>query len=195
VCPRRDAGRPRGEPVEQAILKAALRELAEHGLAGLSLPRIAQAADVNKTSLYRRWPTREDLVKAALQAALHETAAEVVDTGTLAGDLRHLLRSIADRLGTPAGRALAVAAMSESMSSSVQALRREQLHDPSDGVRILVERAAARGEWDVARCPPEAVFSMLTGSVFHRALMEHQEVTEAWIDAVVGVVVVGVRPG
>ena len=45
-------------------IAATLAELAENGYAGLSLERIARRAGVNKTSLYRRWGSREQLVLA-----------------------------------------------------------------------------------------------------------------------------------
>ena len=60
---RRDAGRARGgEPIVDAILEHTLADLARAGIDGLSIDRIARAAAVNKTTIYRRWPTREGLV-------------------------------------------------------------------------------------------------------------------------------------
>ena len=52
--PRRDAGRPRGEPIEAVVLARTLEELVEHGVDGASIDRIARAASVNKTSVYRQ---------------------------------------------------------------------------------------------------------------------------------------------
>ena len=71
---RRDAGRPRGRHVTDAVLDATLAELAAAGLEGLSVERVALRADVHKTTVYRRWPTRAALVAAALQGI----AADVV---------------------------------------------------------------------------------------------------------------------
>lgn len=192
--PRRDAGRPRGEPIEQAILAAALEDLATHGLEGLTIARIAEAAEVNKTTVYRRWPTREALVTAALKQALDQTATELRDTGCLAGDLRQVVASTAARLQSPGGRALATAAMSEAMAPSVLELRREELVSGASGMLALMRRAVERGEWDLQAHRPDAVVSMLAGAVFHRVLMEHQDVDAAWIDAVVAVICRGVRP-
>ncbi|MCK6522032.1 TetR/AcrR family transcriptional regulator [Myxococcota bacterium] len=193
--PRRDLGRPRGEPIERAILAATVAELAAVGLDGLSVPRVAEAAGVNKTTVYRRWPTREALVAAALQAALHETAEAVVDTGSLRGDLSSLLQLVAARMGSAEGRALVRAGLSEQAAELVGAIARDPVVRQQSAVVLTVARAAARGEWDPCRHPPEAVLAMLTGAVMHRLLMERQPVTPEWSEAVVDVIVRGLaRP-
>lgn len=191
---RRDAGRARGEPVERAILDATLRELAEHGFEGLSVPRVAEASEVNKTTIYRRWPTREDLVAAALESALHETSRELQDTGSLRGDLRGMLLAVQRRLASPAGRALARAAMSDQAAEAVGAMSRDTVARSTGAAVELVARAAQRGEWDSGRHLPEAVFAMITGSVMHRVLLERLPLTEAWVETVVDVVTRGVAP-
>jgi AcrR family transcriptional regulator len=185
---RRDAGRPRGAPIERAILTATLDALAEHGIEGLSIPQIAAACDVHKTTIYRRWPTREALVDAALDGVLHDTAAELRDTGSLAGDLRALVEAVHARVASVTGRALLRAAM----FSGEGGARIAQSPAPA-GIVALVERAAARGEWDVAAGPPDVVLALLSGALMHRVLLERQPVTPEWMDAMVGVVVQGVR--
>jgi AcrR family transcriptional regulator len=188
---RRDTGRARGKPIEDAILTATLDELSTYGLDGLSVPRVAAAAEVNKTTVYRRWPTREALVAAALEAALRETAGELIDTGSLRGDLRWMLQLVALRLDSAEGRALARAALSEQAAAAVAELSRDPMVRAQAAVLALVARAAARGEWDPARHPPDAVLAMLTGSVMHRVLLERQPVTPEWAETVVDVVVRG----
>ncbi|MEY3210102.1 MAG: hypothetical protein RIT28_583 [Pseudomonadota bacterium] len=188
---RRDTGRARGKPIEHAILAATLDELSTYGLDGLSVPRVAAAAEVNKTTVYRRWPTREALVAAALEAALQETVGELIDTGTLRGDLRRMVHLVAARLDCAEGRALARAALSEQAAGVVGELSRDPRVREQAAVLEMISRAAARGEWDPCRHPPDAVLAMLTGSVMHRVLMERQPVTEAWAEAVVDIVVRG----
>jgi AcrR family transcriptional regulator len=65
-CPRRGPGRPRSEEAERAILDAALDQLAKCGIGGLSIEGVAHAAGVAKTTVYRRWSNKNDLVVAAL---------------------------------------------------------------------------------------------------------------------------------
>src|SRR3981081_3051256 len=61
-------GRPKGgsDAIVRAVLEATLRQLGDRGFAGVSGDEIAKAAGVNKTSVYRRWPSRGALVLAAL---------------------------------------------------------------------------------------------------------------------------------
>ena len=190
---RRDAGRPRGKPVEDAIVRATLDELAAHGIDGVSVARVAEAAQVNKTTVYRRWPTVEALVAAALERALHQIAGALRDTGSLRGDLRQLVASIAEALGAPAGRALVRAAMADRASLEVAALAADPLVREQTAVLALVTRAVARGEWH-PRHDPQAVLALLVGSVLHRVMLERQPVTPAWVEVVVEVVARGVRP-
>lgn len=190
---RRDAGRPRGEPIERAILAATLDELSEKGLEGLSIARIAEAAEVNKTTIYRRWPTREALVAAALEGTLRDAADDLHDTGSLRGDLRHLLDTVALRLQSPGGRALVLAAMTETATAAVAELAADPFVREQDAALALVERAAARGEWDPARDRPDAVLAMLTGALLHRVMLERQPLDEAWTTTIVDVLVRGLR--
>ena len=184
--PRRDAGRPRGRSIEQAILSATLDLLVESGVEGLSVARVAERSSVNKTTIYRRWPTRERLVAAALEAALRESAEALVDTGSLRGDLLHLIGVVAARMDSGSGRALALAAISEPILPFSQ--------DPSLHAQpeALVARAVARGEWDPQRHPPQVVLSLITGAVMHRLYLERLPVTEEWSSALVAVVLGGV---
>ncbi|MCF2532816.1 TetR/AcrR family transcriptional regulator [Yinghuangia soli] len=68
----RPRGRPRSAAVERAILDATLRLIADEGSVGaLSIEAVAQAAGVGKATIYRRWPNKEALVIAAVEAAEH----------------------------------------------------------------------------------------------------------------------------
>ena len=109
-------GRRRRGPssrVRDAAIAATLAELAEHGYSALSLEKVARRAGVNKTTLYRRWGTREELV---LEAML-ERAGEhipVPDTGSLRQDLLQLARTAAANAATPEVAAMARVVASES---------------------------------------------------------------------------------
>jgi AcrR family transcriptional regulator len=71
--PRNAAGRPRSPVVDQAILRAALELFIEHGVAGASIEKIAKRAGVGKTSIYRRWSSRETLLAQAIEAFRNAT--------------------------------------------------------------------------------------------------------------------------
>ena len=71
--PGNAAGRPRSQVVDQAILRAALELFIEHGVTGASIEKIARRARVGKTSIYRRWPSRETLLAQAIEAFRNAT--------------------------------------------------------------------------------------------------------------------------
>jgi AcrR family transcriptional regulator len=76
---------------ERAIYGATLQELAQADYGALSVESIALRAGVNKTTLYRRWPTKAALVHAALNSIVDAFELET-STGSLHGDLLALAR-------------------------------------------------------------------------------------------------------
>lgn len=191
VARRRDAGRPRGEAVTDAVMLATLEELGASGLAKLSIERIAIAAEVNKTSIYRRWPTREALVAGALEYVLVDLEGADVDTGSLRGDLTALATAVVEFLIQPTGLALARAAFAESSSPELAAMAARQFARGAEvPLHALVKRAMARGEWRRA-VAPEAALSMLIGALLHRVLLEHQPAIGPWLDDVVDLLSAG----
>jgi AcrR family transcriptional regulator len=178
----------------EAVLTQALEELAEAGLEGFSVERVARRAEVNKTSVYRRWPTREALVAAALEGVLGSVAARVPDTGTLRGDLLGLLEPVAAFLSARTGQAVLRAALSESSASSVAALAARLLTQQTvNPVVALVARARRRGEWRGGVSGEQLVFT-LVGAVMHRAMLEHRPLSKRWLASLVDLVLVGVAP-
>jgi AcrR family transcriptional regulator len=97
--------RRRGHALDLAILKATIAEIEISGYAGLSMERVAERARASKASLYRRWPSKVELVMDAIYGLLPDPA-EAADTGSLRGDLLALLRSAAEMLAGPGGTAI-----------------------------------------------------------------------------------------
>lgn len=189
---RRDAGRPRGAPVIEAVLAQTLAELASHGLEGLSVDRIARRARVNKTSIYRRWPDRDRLVAAALEGIATEVAAVVPDTGSLSRDLLGLLQPLAQFFNQPLGAAVLSAVVAH-QGTRVAALGADRIAQSGAVLQAVVTRAAARGEWRAGVDGRQVVFA-LVGAVIHRCLLERAPADPAWLEALVDLTVEGVRP-
>jgi AcrR family transcriptional regulator len=101
------AGRPRNPEVDQAILRAALELFIEHGVAGASIERIAKRAGVAKTSIYRRWSSREALLAQAIEVARNATGytVDLVDR-TAPQDFVKLLVQACEVVGRPEIRKL-----------------------------------------------------------------------------------------
>jgi AcrR family transcriptional regulator len=84
---RRQPGRPMSESVERRLLDAALAVLIEHGVGGLTVDKIADAAGVPRTTFYRRWQTANEAVAAAVKDALGFANPEDPATGDVREDL------------------------------------------------------------------------------------------------------------
>jgi AcrR family transcriptional regulator len=100
--PKNTAGRPRSAVVDQAIMKSALELFIEHGVAGASIERIAKRAGVAKTSIYRRWPSREALLAQAIEVFRNATGftIDLLDR-TPPRDFAKLLISACEMIARP----------------------------------------------------------------------------------------------
>ncbi|WP_433434999.1 TetR/AcrR family transcriptional regulator [Nonomuraea sp. CA-141351] len=138
--------RRRGAELEQAILRAALDEVAEGGYARLTMDRVAQRAGTNKTAIYRRWPSRAALALAAHREFVAQPATPP-DTGDLRSDVLELLRGAAARMSSPVGGEILRGVMSElhQQPELRRRLRDELTQEPGTMMTILA-RAVARGE-------------------------------------------------
>ncbi|MCM6772659.1 TetR/AcrR family transcriptional regulator [Nocardia sp. CDC159] len=143
----RSLPRRRGDALLTAIFDATLAELSDSGYARLSMERIAARARTGKASIYRRWPTRAELVGAALGHVVADRPHSVPDTGGLRGDLLAVLRAAADRLEGPFGEATR-GLFAETMADPEATRRaREGMIAARDRVlSTVIARAVERGE-------------------------------------------------
>jgi AcrR family transcriptional regulator len=186
---RRPGGR--SSRVRAAAIAATLAELAEHGYAALSLERVARRAGVNKTSLYRRWGTREQLV---LETMLEQVGEHVTvpDTSSLRDDLLELARTAAANAARPevAAMARAVAAQAPHDAKLAAATARfwsERL--AIDGA--IVERAIERGEVRPGVQPAEVIEAVI-GPIHLRLLLTGEPVDTPFLERLVDTVVRGI---
>jgi AcrR family transcriptional regulator len=97
--------RRRGAVLERAILDAALEQLSTVGWKGLTMEGVAAGAQTGKAAVYRRWPSKEDLVADALHAGLPRFE-EAPDLGSLREDLLALCRQAREAMYSRPGFAL-----------------------------------------------------------------------------------------
>lgn len=95
----------RGAPVIETVLEAAIEELARVGYQGLSVEQVAARAGVARTTVYRRWPTKSDLVKAAIES-MPGASPEVPEGATVAETLLAFGLRVARFLETSHGLAV-----------------------------------------------------------------------------------------
>jgi AcrR family transcriptional regulator len=186
---RRPGGR--SSRVRTAVIAATLAELADGGYAALSLERIARRAGVNKTSVYRRWGTREQLVLEAMLERASERIS-VPDTGLLRDDLLELLRTAAVNAATPEVAAMARAVAAQSPHDDALAAANARFW----GERLaldatIVERAIERGEVR-AGTEPARVIEAVLGPIHLRLMLTHEPVDDAFIESIVDTVLDGI---
>ncbi|MEU6974317.1 TetR/AcrR family transcriptional regulator [Kitasatospora aureofaciens] len=137
--------RRRGAALEEAILAAAVAELAESGYAGLTMDKVAARAGTNKNALYRRWPNRLALGIAAYKQLAK--AAPLPDTGELRGDVLELLRQANRHWSSPLGGVLRELLAAAGGATEFLAQLRDQSGDAAAAPWLTVlGRAVARGE-------------------------------------------------
>lgn len=140
---RMTATRPGGRSarVRDAVHQAAIDLLVE-GTADVAIPKIAQRAGVNPTSVYRRWGSRENLL---LDAAVTRLRAQspMPDTGSLRGDLLAWAAGVERAMTEPDGQQL-LRALVATMPTKVRPA--EHLRARGADLQVMLDAAAARGE-------------------------------------------------
>lgn len=139
--------RRRGAELESALLDAAWEELEQSGYGALTYEAVAARAETSKPVLYRRWPTKVDLVLAAMEHAGLFERRPLPDTGSLRGDILAALRDFnVARSGFITVINVYMASINADTGLTPAELRSRLLGGRVDTGRALLERAAARGE-------------------------------------------------
>jgi AcrR family transcriptional regulator len=137
-------GRPRDSAIDRAIVEASRALVLERGISGYSLHEVARRAGVPKSTVYRRWGSKQHLLLSTLDH-LRVTETLVPDTGTLRGDLVTLVRERFEAIvnGDSALIRIGVEAASDpELSAAIAEILARRRRD----VYPVLERAVARGE-------------------------------------------------
>jgi AcrR family transcriptional regulator len=157
-----------------------LAELALHGYAELSLDAIAAHAGVHKTTIYRRWRTRDQLVAAAFMDTA-ERRLEVADTGNIDRDARALARSVASTLAQPVVGAAVRATLSLSSADIRGEIARRFWGSRQAAVGPVIERAIQRGQLPVGTSAAELI-AAIAAPLYFRLLVSNEPLTPAAAD-------------
>jgi AcrR family transcriptional regulator len=189
VIEPRKAGRPRNPDVDEAIFRATAELLGEGGYANLSIDGVAQRAGITRQSIYRRWPSKLELV-TALMGEVSESAP-LPDTGSLRGDLLALYRLYARNLLTPGGPIvpnLVAEAMHNAELSTI-------VVDYVDGRRLVAmqvfERAIGRGEMR-GDADTGMLIDLISGYFWYRKLIRKAPIRRDGITAFVDTILRGI---
>jgi AcrR family transcriptional regulator len=161
-------GRPRDPGIETRALKAAQRVYGRVGLAGFTFDAVAAESGIGKPALYRRWMSKEDLLRDAL------VAYSVVIDESVHPDLRSQLHEVVyTALTLPLSEeGMALTRLNVESRGNPEALGayRSQLIDTTHAKTTgLVARAIERGEIP-GDTDPDLVIELLTGAAFIHAV-------------------------
>jgi AcrR family transcriptional regulator len=173
-------GRPRSAEADDAILDAALDQFCEFGYDGLSVERVAARAGVAKTTIYRRYPSKLDLVMATLERAKEGTHAPE-GSGSLREDLLHMARAYLDMLQSPTiGRAIPMMLASKARSDELAQAHTEFVRARRAPGYQLIREGIARGEL-AADADPAMIADMLFGAIFTRVFVTGRPTDDEYV--------------
>ncbi|MFC5909068.1 TetR/AcrR family transcriptional regulator [Streptacidiphilus monticola] len=177
---RRAGVRRRGAELEAAIFDAALEQLTSSGYARLSMEAVATAARTGKASVYRRWPSKEELVLDALRSTLPEPGVPPA-TGSLRGDLLEVLDRLRVAMTSPPGCAAraVISELDHERAAAFVGFMHERLVDPvKQLLREVFAAAEARGEIRPGSVTP-AVVDVIPALMMYRSKLGGGEFTPA----------------
>ena len=176
-------GRKRDHTRDADILEAAIDVLAETGYDGMTIDMVAARAKAGKATLYRRWPSKAELVIDAV-ACLKQTdldPAKIPDTGTLRGDLVGMIKTPSLQDGERKLRVMAGLASMISRSPELAEAARLAIVEPRLAInRALMQRARDRGEIS-ADADIELAAMISPAMVSYRVLMLRTPTTREFI--------------
>jgi AcrR family transcriptional regulator len=178
---------------ERTILRATLEELASADYGGLSIDNVAKRAGVNKTTVYRRWPTKPELVGAAL-AALADQMAMGPSAGSLRADLLQIGRRMLNLALSLEGQGLARLGLlrrrEPELAETLGRLRAHRERLLEELLSAAVERGELSPDADMA-----LMLDMLGGLLHVRLFVKGEGVDELVLAEAVEVLLRGVlRP-
>jgi AcrR family transcriptional regulator len=183
-------GRPRSAEADDAILDAALDQFCDFGYDGLSVERVAAGAGVAKTTIYRRYPTKLDLVMAALERA-KEGARVPEGSGSLRDDLLSMARSYLAMLRSPTiGRAIPMMLASKARSDELAGAHAEFVRARRAPGYDLIREGIARGEL-APDADPSMIADMLYGAIFTRVFVTGEPTGDRYLVTLVERILAG----
>jgi len=174
--------RPRSEEAHRAALDATLELLLEAGVEGVTVEEVAARSGVAKSTLYRHFTTRENLIAQAARCCVVEHPTP--DTGSLAGDLRYLFGRFSESEGEKR--------LTDLMPLLIDAAKRDPgleelvtsvLAERKRPIRTVLQLAQLRGEVS-PDLDLDTALAMVIGPFRYRRLVERREATPEFIEAV-----------
>ena len=174
---KKSLGRPRSDKSHQAILQAALELLGEVGFDGISIEAISSRAGVGKTTIYRRYSGKGELIADAIESMREEVL--IPDTGNLTSDIDKLIENAAQISLNPLGRQT-VSMIISSASSNLEFAQiywKKYLQPRRAAFDIVIQRAKSRNEVS-QDLDSGLVFDTMSGIMLYAMIFP--PTTESW---------------
>jgi AcrR family transcriptional regulator len=191
---RMQPGRPRDHRIDAAVLRAVVDLLPRTGYQGLTVAAVAARAGTTKPAVYRRWPTKTQLVhEAVFPVAARPLVPDGVD---LVADVRDMVAASAELFGRPEVRAAVPGLLAEfARDSDTHAELQRRVAVPAwADLRARIERAVASGQ---ARpdIEPDVLLDVIGGATLMAlTIRPGRTLDERWVGAVVELLIRGVLP-
>lgn len=194
-------GRPRSAEADRAILDATRAALVDLGWGKLTMGEVAARAGVAKTTLYRRWAGKSELVVDAVAVLFDEL--ELPDRGCLQSDIEGVVLQFGALLARPETKTALMAVVAESTTDDALRDRiRSAIVDRQKRLVVLGrERAQQRGELPADAAGPAGeeaaaqaiglIFDLIAGAIVHRTLVTAEPVDTAWAHQLSTVLLLG----
>lgn len=177
----------RNARIRQAVLEAALAELAAVGYGSLSVEAVADRAGVHKTTVYRRW---DNLGALVVDAMLSQLARDVPtpDTGTVVDDLRALLHAVVANLTSPGAAGLLRALVGDAgRVPEIRDVGSVVWEERFAAARTIIGRGVARGELP-ADTDADLMIEALIAPLYLRLLVTDVPIDADYADRVVDLI-------
>jgi AcrR family transcriptional regulator len=172
---------------EAELLAVTLRLLQQHGYEGLTVEAVAATARASKATIYRRWPSKAEVVLAAFIEGVRQVAVPP-NTGTLRGDLLRLGELVCQEAGAHASTLRAVL-VEVSRNPALNDAMKQFLEQRKAVVNCVLRQAVDRGEIDDAAIIDE-LWDLLPRYLISRCLMPGDPPTRHTVQALVDEVVI-----
>jgi AcrR family transcriptional regulator len=190
------AARPGGRTARntEAVFAATIEELSERSYADACIESIAARAGVHKTTVYRRWGTKAELVTQALTATAG-TMIEVPDTGDAASDLRALARSVQAVLASPQGAAVTRALLAGAVAApEIRQLMQQFCAARLAAISVITDRAIARRQIPAGTSAGQLMHAV-AAPLYHRLLVTGEPLTRQDADRAAAAALAAAKAG
>lgn len=172
---------PRGEAARQRILAAARGLILDEGLIGFTVEAVAAASGAARTTIYRHWPEPRDLLVETLSSMTRDVPTP--DTGGLATDLVACAAAFRPLLDDPRTRRLILdVTRAAADDPELERIRLQLIEERQLPIRLIIQRAVARGEVDPAIDPNLALHliegPLMSSMVLHNLPMSDEVIKD-----------------